>query len=31
VSDETFFKMGTASCTCYVIGGILHCYGDTCH
>lgn len=31
VSDGAFFKMGTASCTCYVIGGIPYCYGDTCH
>lgn len=31
VSDATFFKMGTASCTCYVVSGKPYCYGDTCH
>jgi hypothetical protein len=30
VTDGSFFKMGTASCTCYVVGGTLICYGTTC-
>jgi hypothetical protein len=31
VTDGAFFKMGTASCTCYVYLGTLYCYGNTCH
>jgi len=31
VTDGAFVKMGTATCTCTVIGGILYCYGSTCH
>jgi hypothetical protein len=31
VSDGTFIKLETASCTCYLCGGIAYCFGDTCH
>lgn len=31
VTDGAVMKMGTATCTCYVIGGYNYCYGDTCH
>jgi hypothetical protein len=31
VTDGAVIKMGTATCTCQVIGGYVYCYGDTCH
>jgi hypothetical protein len=31
MSDGSVMKLGTATCTCYVIGGKLYCFGDTCH
>jgi hypothetical protein len=31
VTEGAVVKMGTATCTCYVISGTLYCYGDTCH
>lgn len=30
LSDDAFIKMGSASCTCYVFGATLWCYGSTC-
>lgn len=31
ITDGAFFKMGTATCSCYVVGGTPYCYGNTCH